>query len=141
MKPNDNKSDSPWRNKNLTVSTKMLALIILLSCALSTLMLSFLPSGIFIGLVALGLIVWSFHPQILIFFTRIHQKKVEKIYPVLKDSIGNINNVKHFKRTMQKHHRNLSRNISLGQAVNQAEYGHNNVVKFPVSGSTHKKHS
>jgi membrane protein insertase Oxa1/YidC/SpoIIIJ len=141
MKPNVNKPDMSWQNKSLTVSIKMLALIIMLTCVSSTLMLSFLPSGVFVSLVVLGLIVWNFHQQILVFFTRVKQKKAEEIYPALKDSIININNIKHFKRTMRKHHRNMSGNISLEHAVNQAEYGHNNVLTFPVSGSTNKKRS
>lgn len=141
MKPEVNKPDMSWQNKSLTVSTKMLALIIVSTCVSSMLILSFLPSGIFISLVVLVLIIWNFHQQILVFFTRVQQKKAEEIYPALKDSIVNINNIKHFKRTMRKHHRNMSRNISLEHAVNQSEYGHNNVVTFPASGPTNKKRS
>lgn len=139
MKPEVNKPDMSWQNKSLTVSRKMLALIIVSTCVSSMLILSFLPSGIFISLVVLGLIIWNFHQQILVFFTRVQQKKAEEFYPALKGSIVNINNIKHFKRTMRKHHRNMSRNTSLEHAVNQSEYGHNNVVTFPVSPPTNKK--
>lgn len=141
MKPKIPSHNQNWQTKDVVISSRNLAVMLLLSTVFSTLMLSILPGSVFIGLAIAAFTGWYFHPQIVYFSVLLTKKNPSEKTLLQKRSNTDVNNIKHFKQHMRANKQLSSRKrLDLTESAN-TEHETNNVLEFPLKPSSTRKSS
>lgn len=139
MKPKIPSHNQDWQTKDIVISSRNLAWMLLLSAVFSTLMLSILPASVFIGLAIAAFTGWYFHPQIIYFSTLLTKKDPSEKTLGQKRLKTDLNNIKHFKQHLRTNKQLSSRkHLDLTESANTA-HENNNVLAFPVKPSSGRK--
>lgn len=110
----------------ITLSQRMLALIILASCITATIILSFMPVQLFLALATIICLSWAFHKPLLTFFSALKTEHQRDILPNTDEQIVHFRQIKHFRK-------NSSLRALYGNAANNEDIEDDNIIKFPHS--------
>jgi hypothetical protein len=118
--------NTPAREASINLTQRMLAFIVLTNCITATIILSFMPSLLFLLLTAVACLGWAFHKPLFTFFGALKAEHQRDIQPSTNEQIITF-----------KHMKGLRKNSSLralyGNAANHEDFGDHNVIKFPRS--------
>ena len=129
MNGNQNTSNN---EPSITLTHRMLALILFATGASSAVILSFMPTGLFLTLTLAACAGWYFHRQLFSFLGSLIAEQKRDIQPNSNEQVVNFQQVKGF-------HRDGTLRALYGKAANYPEIGDDNIIHFPHSAPSNNQ--
>ena len=116
----------------ITLTHRMLALILLATCVTSAVILSFMPIGLFLILTLAACLGWFFHKPLLSFLSSLIAERQRDIQPNRNEQVINFQQGKGF-------HKDSTLRALYGKAANHPDIGDDNIIRFPHSAPSNNQ--